>query len=114
MTLALPAVTLSLPFAFASAFAFVFLVVIPEGDLLLYLPLLLPFCRHPPAQREDLFSFLRPILFPQKNLNKVAYFQPPKTTMQSTTIHHAIHHKITTKNHPKTLTFSKIPLKNAH
>jgi hypothetical protein len=58
MPLTLPAVTSPSPLPFALtltfAFAFVSLVVIPEGDLLLYLPLLLPFSRHPSVQREDL------------------------------------------------------------
>jgi hypothetical protein len=81
-------------------------------SLPLWLPL--PFCCHPSAQREDLLFTRSPTpRFPQENSNPVEYFQPPKSDPQSTTFHHPIHHKVTIKNHTKTSTFSKPPLKNA-
>src|SRR5882672_5224421 len=50
------------------------------------------------------------LLFPQKNTNQVACFLFPKKQHPKTTFHHTFHHKITTKNHPLSLTFSKNPL----
>jgi hypothetical protein len=71
----------------------------------------LSFSCHPSAQREDLLCALS--LFPQKNFKKGGNSWSPKTTTNPTTFSPAIHHKITTKNHTKTPTFSKTPLKNA-
>jgi hypothetical protein len=48
----LPSLSFACPFAFA--FALAFLVVIPEGDLLLPLSLLLIFVCHSAAQRSNL------------------------------------------------------------
>jgi hypothetical protein len=43
----------------------------------------------------------------------VAYFSAPENVVLSHHIHHAKHHKFTTKNHLLHTAFSKTPLKNA-
>jgi hypothetical protein len=50
----LPSLSFASPFAFVFAFALAFLVVIPEGDLLPPLSLLLIFVCHSAAQRSNL------------------------------------------------------------
>jgi hypothetical protein len=42
----------------------------------------------------------------------VAYFSTAKEWLFNVHIHHALHHKLTTKNHHLRTGFSKIPLKN--
>jgi hypothetical protein len=51
--------------------------------------------------------------FPQESSYLVAYFSVFKNVVLNHHIHHAKHHKFTTKNHPLHTTFSKTTLKNA-
>jgi hypothetical protein len=51
--------------------------------------------------------------FPQENSVEVAHFSVFENMVLNHHIHHAKHHKFTTKNHLLHATFSKTPLKNA-
>ncbi len=50
----------------------------------------------------------------RNKFSKSGKFSAAKKRHQRTTIHHAIHHKLTTKNHAKNTLFLKNPLQKRH
>jgi hypothetical protein len=66
------------------------------------------------ATRSGVLSFITMnffYLFPQKTSDEVACFSVVKNHHSRTTFSPCFHHKITTKNHHVSLTFSENPLK---